>query len=239
MRAYDRREPLISIHVPKCGGTSLTDVLRGWFGPGFYRHYYDETRGALPPRRDLRAGLWRRTLLRQPYRAGLCLHGHFNRERGFGIQDYYPQVRQFITVLRDPFEIAISDYFFAKGRGEEWFVGGQRAPIRERYRDFADFFEREVLHRQSYIANHMPVDMTLDNFERVFAQQFIYVGITEDLPATVRRLAGKLGFPPVSVEHANPAPRDEAVAPGLREAFVRTHPLEYAMYEFARAHYQD
>jgi hypothetical protein len=241
MRAYDHRKPLISIHIPKCAGTSLTTVLQGWFGDNFYRHYLNPQTQSKPPRRDFRArtSLWRRLTQGQQYRANICIHGHFNKLRGFGIQDYYPTVDQFITVLRDPFEIAVSDYFYAKKQGAARIVDGKPAPIAERFRDFADFFEREVLHRTSYITNHMPGEVTLGNFERMFSQQFVYVGVTEDLPTSIQKLADKLGYPRVEVTHANEALRDETVRPGMREAFVKHHPLEYAMYEFAQAHYKD
>jgi hypothetical protein len=239
MRAYDRNWPLISIHVPKCGGSSVRQVLRDWFKPNYHGHYYNEQTSTPPPRHNLRSGYWRRVWLRRPYRAGVCVHGHFNWVRGYGVQDYYPDARQFITVLRDPFEIAISDYFYAKARGDQWFVNGVRAPIAENYAGLPDYFERAILKRKYLIANHMPVEVTLKTFEQVFRDQFIYVGLTEDMPTTMRRLAAKLGFPPVEVPHANESKRDEPVLPGMREAFVEGHPLEFALFEYARAHYQD
>ncbi len=37
----------------------------------------------------------------------ICIHGHFSKYRGMGIKAYYPEVEPFITVLRDPYEIAL------------------------------------------------------------------------------------------------------------------------------------
>ncbi len=96
MKKYNNEKPLISIHIPKCGGSSFKEVLQKWFIGGFYSHYFNEKSNKMPQKYVLSAGI--------------CVHGHFNKARGFGIKDYYPEVDQFITFLRDPFEITTSDY---------------------------------------------------------------------------------------------------------------------------------
>jgi len=47
----------------------------------------------------------------------LLVYGHFNRDHGFGVEQYYPEVNQFMTMLRDPFEAAISMYYFHRKVG--------------------------------------------------------------------------------------------------------------------------
>ena len=238
MRNYDRNQVLISLHVPKCGGTSLRTVLAGWYQKRFYHHEYSDKLNQLPPRRDFRGSFRQRLLGRSPGR-GACVHGHFDSRRGTGVPQYYPYASQFITILRDPFEIAVSDYFYAKAKGENRFVEGKRTPLAKQYRSFDQFFELYALRSQAYVIRYMPIQITLDNFARLFDTQFVYIGVAEDMPASVNRLADRLGFPRVAVPHVNQSPRDEAITPGLREAFVKEHPVEYAMYEYALAHYKD
>ena len=51
---YDPAEPLISVHVPKCAGTSLGQALAQWYGPeGLFLHYADEAANRPPPRHPL------------------------------------------------------------------------------------------------------------------------------------------------------------------------------------------
>src|SRR3954471_2189740 len=102
MKAYDKDKPLISIHVPKCGGTSVLAMLGKWFGTRLYPHYFDEELNRMPQRRE--------------FKGGICIHGHFNRRRRTGVRDYYPEADQFITMLRDPFEMVVARYFYAKGQ---------------------------------------------------------------------------------------------------------------------------
>jgi hypothetical protein len=52
MKAYDPHSPLISLHIPKTGGTSLRHTLQEWFPEGrLFSHYF--TNGQLPIRHEL------------------------------------------------------------------------------------------------------------------------------------------------------------------------------------------
>lgn len=95
MREYNANKPLISIHVPKCAGTSFQEVIKDWFGQKGYMHY--RKGGQLPSKITLDPGS--------------CLHGHFNRMLDFGIEKHYSDVSQFITILRDPIEMQVFMYY--------------------------------------------------------------------------------------------------------------------------------
>ena len=41
MRSYDPARLLVSVHVPKCAGTSFAELLRSWFGARLHLHYPD------------------------------------------------------------------------------------------------------------------------------------------------------------------------------------------------------
>ncbi|MFC4252586.1 sulfotransferase family 2 domain-containing protein [Sinimarinibacterium flocculans] len=220
MRAYDRAEPLIAIHVPKAGGITARAVFERWFGDGFLRHYYDEREGCLPERHDLRA-------LHSVSRP-VVVYGHFNRARSFGVQDYYPDVRQFVTILRDPFEMAVSRYFYVRKAGGSWRDQG-RVPLQP-LQDYLRTFSSPML-------NHFPRVVTLENYRNVIEEDFIEVGLTEHLDESLARIALALGKPynqHSKLEYLNATPRDQVVPDGLREEFIARHPLEFAVYDYAR-----
>ena len=73
---YDNSRPLISIHVPKCAGSSSYQVLRKWYGRKLLRHYYDEKRNRMPKRHKLTTGLFRKRS-----REGICIHCQFAGDR--------------------------------------------------------------------------------------------------------------------------------------------------------------
>jgi hypothetical protein len=222
MKLYDAEKPLISIHVPKCGGTSFQSVLGQWFGPVFYPHYAVGRLSQLPQRHE--------------FKGSICIHGHFNKRRKIGVRDYYPEADQFITMLRDPFEMVVARYFYAKGQWRNRFRSGQPArPPQERFPDVKAYCRRE---RGRYLLNFFPSAVTLETYEEMFERQFVYVGITEDLQTSVEVLARRLGFPPVVIERLNTSVHDEEVTAEMREEFVAQHPLEYAIYNYAVSHYK-
>lgn len=218
MRPYNPAEPLIFIHVPKTAGTSVREIFRGWFGAGLIEHYRDEQRDSLPPKRDLRALQGAQSLV---------VYGHFNKYRGFGIQDYYPEVSQFVTILRDPFERAISGYLFVL----------RQPPSRFRTQLLEDDIRSHLLDRPAGGAMaHMPGFLTADNYREVFERHFVGIGVVERLGESVARMAAALGrsfdLSQLPRLNANPDPVPEELL-GLREEFIRLNPVEYEIYNYA------
>lgn len=241
MRTYDPDWPLFSIHIPKCAGTSLRHVLSKWFGDRFYLHHSDQSTGAKPVRHDLSIGVpkRRRWLLQKPYPPRVCVHGHFNHDEGYGVLDYYPDARQFVTMLRDPFDIALSIYFFSKARGDKRIIAGKPRPMRAEFPDLSSYVEREVLNKPSIIPSFMPFQLELKTLERDLNERFVYVGLAEDSNKSMERLAQRLGLPYIAMPRSNESSWDEPIPDGARDIYRRQHPTEYALYDYVSAHYLD
>jgi len=218
MIQYEPGKPLISLHIPKCAGQSFRRVLEQWYQSQFYIHYFQQY-NALPPRHELKPGI--------------CIHGHFNRTKGFGVMDYYPEVNQFITILRDPLEAAISNYFFwkTKAREKQLKNGIIKAGDERDYGDIDDFFRKRP---KSGILDFMPYELTPANYQEILATKFVWIGLVDNLNAAIEVLARKLGFAPVPLERINASPRDEELSPLLRQAFIRANALEFKIYHYAK-----
>ena len=142
MKTYDPKKPLISIHIPKCAGSSFLDVLVSWFGKSFYQHYHNEKLDKHPRKHSLYTGLFKKK-----FKYGMCIHGHFNNARGNGVRDYYPELDQFITIIRNPFDLHISNYFYVKQlaqKGEAYRAGKQNA-ITGKKRSLEDYLAEEKI----------------------------------------------------------------------------------------------
>jgi hypothetical protein len=85
---------IVSIHVPKCAGTSFRHVLDRMYGDRIWYNY-----GAIFCREQAREGLI-------PPGTEI-IHGHFI---GDSFDDLFPQ-RQLLTWVRDPVERVVSNYF--------------------------------------------------------------------------------------------------------------------------------
>jgi hypothetical protein len=218
MKTYDCQKPLISLHIPKCAGQSFRAVLEQWFGTKFFIHYFQQY-NAMPPKHELKPGI--------------CIHGHFNRTRGFGVLDYYPQAEQFITVLRDPLEAAISNYFYwkAKARENQLKKGIIKTGDEHDYRNIDDFFKKRP---KSNFLDFMPCELTPANYKEILETKFTWIGLVENLDESVGILARKLGFTSVPLERINASPRDEDLSSALQRDFIRANALEFEIYHYAK-----
>jgi hypothetical protein len=210
---YDPQKPLISLHIPKCAGTSFRTVLKNWYADRLFLHYFQQ-RNDLPPR--------------HPLLPGICIHGHFNLAKGFGAPDYYPEVDQFITILRDPLEMAVSNYFFWKTKGRARQIRDGR--LTEDYRDILEFFRKRNV---SPMLNFMPRPVTRENYREILERHFVGIGFVEDLQSSLDRLAHALGFPPTNIGRINASPRDEDLPAEIRDGFMDANSLEYEVYRHA------
>ncbi len=220
MKKYDPNQPLISIHIPKAGGTSFRRVLQQWYGDRLFFHYFNEPQKTMPEKYKLLPGN--------------CIHGHFNSSRGFGVMHYYPDAKQFITFLRDPFEILVSRYYYVKKREKAGisFHDGKPTALAD---NINDFLEEEIFiaNYSPNILNFFPELLTKDNYKEILEKYFIFIGFICDYQSSINQLAKLLGFSPLIAPLENKSDRFGEVDPSLRKTFIDGHPLEYAVYNHA------
>lgn len=225
MKRYKNNKPLFSIHIPKCCGTSLGKLLKHWFGEKLHFHYFDEENNKYPVMHKLLADT--------------CIHGHFNSRRGFGIQDYYPDADQFITIIRDPFDIVVSRYFDVKRREQDIqaYWAGESIQLPD---DVNIYLEREVSKKDYHpnILDYMPTELTHDNYRDFIETKFIYIGVASDLQFSVNRIADKLGYPPIKVPRLNTSYQFQEPSQDIARSFVESHPIEYAIYRYILKNYR-
>lgn len=224
MIKYNKNKPLIFIHIPKCAGTSVDSVLKKWFRKNFLRHGF------------IKQNKWYRST---PYdlRPGICISGHFSRRRNGGVQFLYPEVDQFITFLREPFEAQLSQYFFWKKKRRKTLIdqGILKEGSEEDFKNVNDFMDKR---NKSFLLNFTPCEVTIDNFKEVFNKYYVYIGVVEDIQTSMDVLANKLHFPPQKIGRFNPSERNEKVPDELKEEFIKNNQLEYHIYNYILRRYK-
>lgn len=155
------------------------------------------------------------------------LHGHFNRLRGFGVEDYYPNATQFVTILRDPFEKAVSGYFYLKKNRSYW-KDKSRIP-----REAS--IENYLMKTKVNYLNHFPREVTPANYKDIIEEYFIEVGIMERLEESMKWIAHKLSMPYVAalLGHHNATDRNQEVQSHLRDLFSERNQLQFDVYNYA------
>jgi hypothetical protein len=223
---YDPSKTLISIHISKTAGTSFRAVLDQWFA-GNIGHHYRSRRGVPLPDFELRPGF--------------CIHGHFNRLRGAGVLQRFPQVHQYITIFRDPFERAVSlwNYILANPQHQHPKIAG----LIHKGGTFGMWLEMraeegELLDDDSTLA-YFPKAVDPSNIAAAF-KNYIAIGLTEELEQSIRMLGFVLGkAPTLSIPLDNAGhyvPHDFAA---LRVRHEQLFPLEHAVYAEARKRFRE
>ncbi|WP_158569417.1 sulfotransferase family 2 domain-containing protein [Pseudotabrizicola alkalilacus] len=221
MRVYDPDQPIVFIHVPKTAGLSVREVFDGWFGDGLIRHYFNEVQGGRPER-ESRFDLHSRE---HP----VCVYGHFNRLRGFGVTDNYPDASQFVTILRDPFEMACSNYRFLRKVSAKW---------KDQSRVPKGGLAEYLMETAPNMLNHFPDVVTELNFREMIETRFVAIGLTERLNDSLSHIASILGFPyePTRLGRLNTTEPEQGTSDldALRAQYRARHPLEFELYDYVR-----
>jgi hypothetical protein len=219
MIEYNPNEPLIFLHIPKTGGTSVRSLFEIWFSENLRVHYYDATLNRMPEKHPINE----KTNSGKP----LIVYGHFNRRRSFGVEDYYPDARQFITILRDPFERVVSSFFYLKKISQE--NSNARVP-------FQNDLVAHVRSMKSLTLAHFPREVTLSNYKEIIEKFFVAIGTLEKLHASMSLIAQKLQMPynKEMLEVLNFTHRDQDIPRGLRDRYIEENALEYIVYNYVK-----
>ncbi len=92
------KEPLIHLHMPKTAGTTLKYIIGKNIDHSSNFHVYKAD-----PERDA-------MLKKLSQKNVACIQGHFP----FGVHHYFPTPSTYITMLREPAEQIISEYYFIR-----------------------------------------------------------------------------------------------------------------------------
>lgn len=221
MRIYDPNLPLVALHIPKTGGTSILQVLQVWFPDGRLHLHY-KTGDVLPARHALAANC--------------CVYGHFNGARGFGVEDYYPDAQQFMAFFREPFDRFLSQWFFlAKLRR-----AGQAAAAPADDTGFGNWIAKRAEEQRCGLNSfsfvwQMPRRPGTEPVDAMLRERFMFVGTMERCAESIQCLATILQRPPQSMPHLNATPREGGELSHWRPYFEKHFADEMELYEQARA----
>src|ERR1035437_158627 len=223
---YDFNLPLFSLHVPKTGGSTQYSLLPLWMEPGHVLPHYRRRKLGLPPRKYLDLG---------PHDV---LHGHFVNGNRTGLFDYYPDAKQCIAFVRNPFDQLVSHYF--EDRMRVLHGGSNDWPTW--FPTFESFYQHQMdllkSGSGSVVLNCLPRGISLDNYREFIDRLFVHLGFFESFTESLTILGRKLAAP--VTQHAIPRlrspERDQEIPPQLRERYLNEHPLplDHYLWEYAR-----
>jgi len=222
----EAKQTLVYLHLPKCGGTTLNRLIEWEYSP--LRTY------SIDPS-FFRWSYYR--LLQWPERrlAGLdVIKGHMP----FGIHRRLPRPASYITVLREPVERVISEYYFARHyRLHPQYKRMQNLSLEE----YASTTPHHNL--QCKLLAGMPgprdflagdcTDETLETAKANLAAHFSVAGLTERFDETLALLKARFGWKLnayASFNVTRARPRKEAVPEAAQKIIAERNRYDVAIY---------
>lgn len=206
-KSYDPAKPLISIHLPKCAGTSMERFLRTRFQEKLHLHYPEEE-GSAPVHHQIGAGH--------------CVHGHFfHHEHAISVNDYYPDCDQFISVLREPLELAVSAWCYTRDQNSD-------------FQSMEDYLTAILEWDRFYYYEGLPISDNGTPYEKQLANSFVwactYAELEDQLGDLTKRLGGNTSKD-FSFPHLNKSQtRFELPSEKLRQRFMEKFKKAYQLY---------
>jgi hypothetical protein len=207
-KKFDANFPLVALHVPKCGGQSLTvSIYSAQRAHYNVVQFYPDIGIYLPPD-------WSRPRT--------IVLGHFLRWKGQAVEDIAPATSpQFTTVLRNPFETLVSGYFYGIREGQEW---AQRHTLDS----YLDWYIKAGV---GPLTGGLPDRKARDSVES-YLENFVSIGVVEKLGRYVGEIGKLLGADLTPPPHVNASERFQNV-PDREAEIKRAFPFDYELYRYA------
>lgn len=205
---------IISLHIPKTGGTSFSDVLERAY-PGEVAFFYREKNKLTHPKLKDHARLRDPELLAELEADGIrIIHGH---APGRWFLKSVPDQRRFWTWVRDPVERVISAYYYLVRRGER----DRARPGAEKVegRSLEDYAREEA---NQNIQSRVLTDMDLSRMG--------FVGVTERFDESLAMLGLQQHQLPKARNRNKKKPE---VDPELKRLIAELNAEDMALYEEA------
>lgn len=197
---------LVSVHIPKCGGTSLAALLEVRYGDRFH-HWLT------PPRQfywPLVASYAKYLIDRIGKPSPRCVHGHFPASK------YANKPVRMVVFVRDPAEIALSTYRFIHRRHAETGLIAN-----ENWESALAMSDGEFMARPRSVYARLA---------DVAPERFFFVGSMNSFEDDIAALALLLGADDWKPQRLNSAATETEVPCDLRCAFRKANRAEYEIY---------
>jgi hypothetical protein len=247
-RRYPIPRPLIWLHIPKAGGSTLQEVIVRQYMCGFgFRFTGDRAQvaafKALPGRTRTKFDL---------------VHGHVH----FGIHQWVPEAATYITMLREPVDRVVSHYYFIL-RDKAHYIHRYIREYNLTLDNFRDLDPRSdlwtLINRTNEVDNDMVRWLTpkehfevklgqvtramLEEAKWNLANAFTCFGLMERFDESLECFRRALGWEDVSYterKNVNPErpPLDE-MRPDALEAIRHANRYDIELYEFAQTLFEE
>jgi hypothetical protein len=148
------------------------------------------------------------------------IHGHFVRWKDHEVEQMCPDVCQYMTILRDPFDLCVSAYFYGLKQGYVWATS----------MSLEDFLTWWLEQDFGPLLGALP-DINVCSSIKEYCEQFIYIGLVHRLHEHNSVISRILGVQFGQIPMINTSSRTMPI-PDLRREFKIKHYLDYELFNY-------
>ncbi|MBK8807398.1 MAG: sulfotransferase family 2 domain-containing protein [Bacteroidales bacterium] len=216
---------IVSIHIPKTGGTSVRSVLQNWFGNSFY--FYRKKNIERYPLLKLILPL---LLFNKK-----MIHGHLDAANLRILKRHISKNHIKILLLRNPLDVQISKFYQLHRRLEKKLYISK---ANKKELEFISDIDTYISNTSSNILRYLPENLNSINYKQVIDSEYEIVGVLDYLQEYVDKLAEILNKPkqnvPWKLQTSNKKqPSDQTIS-----NFTDRHSLEYEVYNYILSKYK-
>jgi hypothetical protein len=233
MIKFDESKPLVYLHLFKTAGSTIANFFEHWFkGPnllnpnGRYQPHHDHA-----TKRVIRCSQENIDRLKTYNVYNPVFFGHFDMTGNF---KFPPDCNQFITMLRDPFDIEVSAFYF------------RTAVLKDKLTPHINNIEDYILnsdYHYKFTNVFTKEELTLENYQEVINKYFVMIGSMKNYNKSLELLQSNLDLKIpeklLNLKINERAKVDNFLSPDyLRELHREKWPLEYAIYDYINNLYE-
>lgn len=215
---------LLSVHVPKTGGTAFGEVLETVYGAGRIHTVYPRASDALLAPSHEQEEMWLADsleLCRRRNDAPRVVHGHFQLTV---YADRFPNARK-IAWLRHPVDRLISAYYWWRMRDLVPVSNPVRRAVRDGRLELLDFVQAPAMRDQ----------VTMRFLGDPAGRGLAFIGILERFDEDLERLRALLDWPPLAARRSNVNESREYLARSVnddvRSEIATLNPADMELYD--------
>jgi hypothetical protein len=224
VRITEQNGIFIHLHMPKTAGTTLKTVIKKNYNENEIIDLYESFRNHQEVVEKLNS---------LPLEGVKCVNCHLS----YGIHEHISKPATYISMLRDPIERVISEYFFIRSSPKH------NLHHEAMKMDLLEFQQEETnRNKQSKIIIGAPLStaITRDDFKKAkkyIKRDFAFIGITELFDESLLLLMRQFGWSSIQYNMENVS-RNRPKVLELPEHVIRelklNNKIDYALYNYAR-----
>ncbi len=153
------------------------------------------------------------------------IHGHFVRWKNQSVEDICPDTPNYITILRDPYDVCVSAYKYGKKHNAEWVE----------WFSFEEFIKWWSQNQCGPLLGALPIWEKSESVEN-YVKKFLLIGVLDHFDKYVENISRMFSTEISELVKTNVS-AEQLDLPNLRHQLMEAHPRDFELFNYVSSIY--